>query len=121
MSVRAFVPMIYVASVPRSIAFYRILGFVETNAHTPEGAIEPVWAWLRSGDAQLMLARGTAPVDPEKPAGLFYAYCDDVDAFRTMVVEAGIDAGSIARPFYAPRGEFRIVDPDGHVVMISHT
>jgi len=38
-----------------------------------------------------------------------------------MVVEAGIDAGAIARPFYAPRGEFRIVDPDGHVVMISHT
>lgn len=121
MNVSAFVPMLYVASVPRSIAFYRILGFVEMNAHTPEGAAEPRWAWLRSGDAQLMLARATAPFDAEKPAVLFYAYCDDVDAFRMRVVEAGIDAGGIARPFYAPRGEFRIVDPDGHVVMVSHT
>ena len=60
-------------------------------------------------------------VDPEKQAVLFYAYCDDVPSLRTTVIDAGIDAGPIERPFYAPRGEFRISDPDGYVVMVTHT
>ena len=121
MNVRSFVPMAYVASVTRSSAFYQLLGFVEMNTHTPDGGQEPVWTWLRSGDAQLMLAQASERIDPEKQAVLFYAYCDDVAAFRTMLIEKGIEAGPIERPFYAPRGEFRISDPDGHVVMVSHT
>ena len=121
MNVRSFVPMAAVADVRRSIAFYGLLGFAEMNTHTPEGGRDPVWAWLQSGGAQLMLARASAPVEAEKQAVLFYAYCDDVAACRTRLVEAGIDAGPITRPFYAPRGEFRIADPDGYVVMVSHT
>jgi hypothetical protein len=26
----------------------------------------------------------------------------------------------ITTPFYAPRGEFRLVDPDGYCLMITH-
>ena len=121
MNVRSFVPLASVADVRRSMAFYRLLGFTEMNTHTPEDGRDPVWAWLQSGGAQLMLAQARAPIDPATQAVLFYAYCDDVAACRTRLVEAGIDAGPIERPFYAPRGEFRIADPDGFVIMVSHT
>jgi len=119
MSLRSLVPMAYVKSVPRSAQFYKKLGFVEGKAHTPEGEAEPTWVWLKSGGAHLMLAKASVPVDPQ--AVLFYVYCDDVEAFREELLESGVDAGPISRPFYAPRGEFQVTDPDGYVVMITHT
>jgi hypothetical protein len=70
LTLKALVPMAHVRSVPRSIDFYRKLGFVEGNTHTPEGGREPVWAWLTSGGAQFMLALASEPVDPEKQAVL---------------------------------------------------
>ena len=117
----SLVPMVCVQSVKRSVEFYRKLGFVEGNTHTPEGGEEPVWAWLRSGGAHLMVARASEPVDPEKQALLLYLYCPDVAAFRRSLIEVGVDAGPITTPFYAPRGEFRVTDPDGYVLMITHT
>jgi catechol 2,3-dioxygenase-like lactoylglutathione lyase family enzyme len=119
--VKALVPMAFVASVPRSIEFYRKLGFGPGNTHTPEGGAEPVWAWLRSGDAQIMLARASDPVDPAVQAVLFYLYCPNVAEFRRALLEAGLEAGPIAHPFYAPGGEFRVTDPDGYVLMVTHT
>jgi catechol 2,3-dioxygenase-like lactoylglutathione lyase family enzyme len=113
--------MAHVRSVRRSIEFYRKLGFVEGNTHTPEGGVEPVWAWLKSDGAQLMLAQASEPIDPEKQAVLFYLYCPDVAAFRSMLINAGVDAGRVQHPFYAPRGEFRVTDPDGYVLMVTHT
>ena len=117
----SLVPMAHVRSVERSIAFYRLLGFEEGNRHTPEGQAEPVWAWLRSDGAHLMVAAATEPVAPDKQAVLFYVYCDDVAGFREQLTRAGVEAGPIRSPFYAPRGEFRVVDPDGYVLMITHT
>ena len=117
----ALVPMAHVRDVERSIAFYRLLGFEEGNLHTPEGQAEPVWVWLRSRGAQLMLAAATEPVEPDKQAVLFYVYCDDVAGFREQLIRAGVEAGGIRSPFYAPRGEFRVVDPDGYVLMVTHT
>ncbi len=121
MSVRALVPMAFVASVPRSIAFYQKLGLAVANTHQPESEPEPVWAWLKSDRAQLMLAKASHPVDPEEQAVLFYLYCDDVAAFREEIVGRGVEAGPIQSPFYAPRGEFRVKDPDGYALLISHT
>jgi hypothetical protein len=46
---------------------------------------------------------------------------DDVAAKQAELERAGIAAGPIRFPFYAPRGEFRIEDPDGHVLMVTHT
>lgn len=121
MIVRSLVPMAFVKSVPRSIAFYRKLSFAEGDTHTPEGGTEPVWAWLRAGGAQLMVAQAEEPIDPARQAVPFYLYCDDVVAFREGLVEAGIEAGPVKYPFYSPRGEFRAADPDGFVLMVSHT
>ena len=52
---------------------------------------------------------------------LFYFYADDVTAARASLVDAGLNPGPIATPFYAPQGEFELVDPDGYIVMVSHT
>jgi uncharacterized glyoxalase superfamily protein PhnB len=111
----------HVQNVSRSIAFYRKLGFEEGNTHTPEGRPDPIWAWLRSGGAHLMLGEAGEPVDPAQQAVLFYVYCEDVDAFRQELLQAGVEAGPIKKPFYAPRGEFRVTDPDGYVLMVTHT
>lgn len=121
MTLNSLVPMAHVRSVRRSVEFYRKLGFVEGNTHTPEGGVDPVWVWLKAGGAHLMLAQADEPVDPEKQAVLFYVYCPDVVAFRSMLIEAGVDAGPVQHPFYAPRGEFRVTDPDGYVLMVTHT
>ena len=79
------------------------------------------YRWLKSGDAHLMLARASETVDPKVQAVLFYLYCPDVPAFRNELIEAGIEVGPVHNPFYAPRGEFRVTDPDGYVLMVSHT
>ena len=121
MKTRQLVPMLSVADVERSIAFYRHLGFELGNTFAPPDATKPSWAWLRSGDAQLMVAAASEPVVPEQHAVLFYVYTDDVAAARSALVEAGLSPGEITTPFYAPRGEFELVDPDGYIVMVTHT
>jgi catechol 2,3-dioxygenase-like lactoylglutathione lyase family enzyme len=119
--VRAFVPMAHVKSVAASIAFYRRLGFEVENTFAPPDEKEPSWANLWSGQAQIMLARADEPFVPGQQAVLFYLYCDDVRALREHLVAGGIEAGPIQKPFYAPEGEFRIEDPDGYVIMVTHT
>ena len=121
MALRSLVPMAFVQSVRRSIAFYAKLGFEAGNTHTPEGGDEPVWAWLQSGGAHIMLARASEPVEPGKQAVLFYIYSPDVADFRRRLIDADVEAGPIQFPFYAPGGEFRVTDPDGYVLMITHT
>jgi len=54
-------------------------------------------------------------------AVLFYIYCDDVEGLRNHLLASGVKAGPIQTPFYAPSGEFRIEDPDGYVIMVTHT
>jgi hypothetical protein len=120
--VRALVAFAHVRSVPASIEFYAKLGFTVGNTFAPPGEAEPSWAWLERGSAaQLMLARASEPVIASQQAVLFYLYVDDVAAKRAELIAAGIACSDIARPFYAPRGELRIVDPDGYVLMITHT
>ena len=121
MELKALVPLAHVRNVKRSIAFYERFGFVVGNSHAPEGGVEPIWAWLVSGGAQLMLAEAGQPIDPDKQAVLFYAYCPDVAGLQTTLLESGLDPSPIQHPFWAPRGEFRVTDPDGYVVMVTHT
>lgn len=121
MKTRQLVPMAFVADVERSIAFYRHLGFEVGNTFAADGAPKPTWAWLHSSNAQLMLAAATDPVVANEQRVLFYVYTDDVAAARESLAQAGLNPGTITTPFYAPRGEFQLIDPDGYVVMITHT
>ena len=121
MKTRQLVPMLSVADVERSISFYRHLGFELGNTFARPEATKPSWAWLKCGDAQLMVAAASEPVAAAQQAVLFYVYTDNVEAARASLVEAGLSPGEITTPFYAPRGEFELKDPDGYVVMVTHT
>ncbi len=113
--------MLHVASVPRSIEFYKKLGFDVGNTFTPSDQKEPSWAWLKSGGAHLMVTRAGEPVDARALAVIFYIYCEDVPSFREELKKNGVQVGEIEFPFYAPRGEFRVTDSDGNALMITHT
>lgn len=117
---KRLVSMAFVADVLRSIGFYRHLGFAVLNSFTPPDSDVPTWAWLESGDARLMVAKASEPVVPEQQTVLFYLYVEDVAAAREALAKAGLEPGPIAKPFYAPRGEFRLVDPDGYCLMMTH-
>ena len=121
MKTRRLVPMVFVKDVEGSIAFYRRLGFAVANTFAADGATKPTWAWLESGEAQLMLAAANEGIVPDQQRVLFYLYTDDVAAAHASLAEAGLNPGEITTPFYAPRGEFQLVDPDGYVLMITHT
>jgi catechol 2,3-dioxygenase-like lactoylglutathione lyase family enzyme len=118
--VQSLVPMAFVADVAASAAFYAKLGFEVCGSFTPPGAAEAGWVSLASGRAELMLSRASDPVVAEQQAVLFYVYCEDVAAMHSALTEAGLRPGPIATPFYNPKGEFRLTDPDGYVVMVAH-
>lgn len=117
----SLVAMAHVADVEASAAFYSALGFETCAGFTPPGEDRPSWLFLRSGSAELMLARASEPVIAAQQAVLFYVYCDDVGRLRGELAAAGLEPGPIATPFYNPRGEFRLADPDGYVVMVANT
>ena len=118
---RNLVALAYVADVRRSMAFYELIGFEVGNTHTPDDEEEPVWAALESSHAALMLSKASAPVVPEQQAVLFYLYFDDIVATHAALAAQGLPVGALSFPFYCPKGEFRLVDPDGYVLMLTHT
>jgi predicted enzyme related to lactoylglutathione lyase len=120
MKTQSLVPLVSVADVERSIEFYNHLGLEVGNTFACEGETKPSWAWLQSGHAQLMLSAMNKPI-ADKHTVLFYIYTEDVAAARASLIEDGLNPGEITTPFYAPRGEFQIIDPDGYVIMVTHT
>jgi hypothetical protein len=118
---RAIVALAYVSSVPASMRFYEAIGFRVTNTFAPPGESEPVWAWLDCDGASLMIGRASEPVVAAQQAVLFYLYTDDLPGKHAELAAANFAVGEITYPFYAPRGEFRLHDPDDYVLMITHT
>jgi hypothetical protein len=89
------VPLAHVADVRKAMEFYQLLGFevkktVEDRGH------------------------------PGAQDVLFYMYASDVAAYRAELEAKGVKAGPISYPFYSPRGEFRVNDPDGYTLMVAH-
>ena len=117
---RALVPLAHVVDVARSVAFYETLGFAVGGKLVGEdGTLD--WVILEHEGAQVMVGRAVAPVVAEEQAVLFYVYYQDVAAAHAALIAAGIDAGPILYPQHSPRGEFRVVDPDGYAVQVTHT
>jgi|SwirhisoilCB3_FD_contig_123_46452_length_3029_multi_8_in_2_out_2_3 catechol 2,3-dioxygenase-like lactoylglutathione lyase family enzyme len=114
----SLVPMAHVSDVAKSADFYRLLGFEVKNTFEQEGKLQ--WAWLQNGGAGLMLSRSSRPMNPGAQDVLFYMYAPDVAAYRAELESKGVKAGPIKYPFYSPRGEFRIDDPDGYTLFVSH-
>ena len=118
---RSITGMAHVQSMSASIAFYAQIGFRVAGDFVPPGQTEPSWAWLESGGASLMISQASEPIIAAQQAVLFYLYTDDVAAKHAELHAAGISVSEITYPFYNARGEFRIADPDGYVLMITHT
>ena len=102
-----------------SIAFYELLGFEVRDTYAYEGRLD--WAALESGDAQLMLARASAPIDCRVQAVLFYLYSDDLSALRDRLLAEGVTVGEIVDGSPGPEQEMRLADPDGWCLMIAQT
>lgn len=116
---RSLVAFAHVGSVERSIQFYADLGFKLNNTVVPQGQSAPVWAWLESENANLMVGLADGPVDASQQAILFYLYFDDIKQTRNALIELGHSPGEIKYPFYMPGGECRLEDPDGYVLMLA--
>lgn len=121
MPFRRLTPFAHVFDVEASIAFYRLLGFEVRNTVAIDGGPKPTWAYLASGGADLMIAKASGKIVPDEQAVLFYLYCDDVAVKHAELAAAGLEVSPITTPFWAPRGEFRLADPDGYGLMIMHT
>jgi catechol 2,3-dioxygenase-like lactoylglutathione lyase family enzyme len=124
--ITGLVPMIHVADVERSAAFYRLLGFEIGTRVPPVGPMH--WAWLYAPKAadwkrgpNLMLTRGAPAVETGAKGALLYFYASDLEATRRGLLESGVAAGEISYPDYLPDGEFRVQDPDGFTVMIAQS
>lgn len=118
---RSLVAFAHVADVQRSIDFYADLGFQVCNSVNAEGQTTPVWAWLQSEKANLMVALACEPVDPHQQAVLFYLYYDDIQSTHATLLRLGHNPGAIQHPFYMPGGECRLQDPDGYVLMLAQS
>ncbi len=116
---RSLVAFAHVANVERSIKFYSDLGFKVGNSVVPEGRSAPVWAWLESEKANLMVGQASGPIDSDQQAILFYLYYDSIKDTRAALVDLGHAPGEIKYPFYMPGGECRLIDPDGYVLMLA--
>jgi catechol 2,3-dioxygenase-like lactoylglutathione lyase family enzyme len=115
----SLVPLIHVGSVPKSIAFYERLGFEVPYSYKAENETELSWAFLKCGGASLMLARATQAVVAAQQRVEFALYVNDVDAKHGELVAAGVKAGPVEHPFFRPRGQFRVEDPDGYVILVQ--
>lgn len=116
---RSLVAYAHVADVERSIGFYADLGFRVKNTVVPPEHGAPIWAWLESDKANLMVGQASGPVDAPQQAILFYLYYDDIRQARAALVALGHTPGAISYPFYMPGGECRLEDPDGYVLMLA--
>ena len=112
-SVNKLVPMAHVADVSKSTDFYRLLGFEMVNS------IPGRWAYLRSGSAEIMLARASGPIVASDQAVLFYMYSDKVSGLREELIGKGVSVSATAYPDHMPRGEIRTEDLDGYVILIG--
>lgn len=132
--IKSLVPMAHVADVEGSIFFYCThLGFTVKSRFAPHG--RTAWAWLESGDAHLMLSAASAEVDPAQQAVLFYLYSDDLMALYQHLLAGGLTDGEAdppsgngrcvvfkpTYPHYMPKGEIRVADPDGYILLIGQS
>jgi len=116
--VTGLIPMVHVQDVQRSLDFYRLLGMeVRESLRNSSGVLQ--WIDLVRERAQLMLTRASAPVVAGQQAVLFYLYSPDLPALREHLLAKGSNVSSITYPEYMPKGEVRVEDPDGYVLLIG--
>ena len=110
--------MAHAADLQRAVDFYQRLGMeVRGSLRNPAGYLQ--WVHLSCEQADLMFARASEPVVPSQQTVLFYLYSPDLVALREHLLAAGVKVSSITYPDYMPKGEIRLEDPDGYVLLIG--
>ena len=118
--VTGLIPMAHVADVQRSVSFYELLGLKARNTlKTTDGTL--VWAHIECELAELTFTRADAPVVASQQAVLFYLYSPDLVVLREYLLAKGVPASAITYPSYMPKGEIRVEDPDGYVLLIGQS
>jgi hypothetical protein len=116
--VNGLIPMAHVADVQRAVDFYKLLGLgVRGSLRNPAGELQ--WCHVSCGDADLMLTRASEPVIASQQAVLFYLYSPDLIALREHLLASGVEVSAITYPEYMRKGEIRLEDPDGYVLLIG--
>jgi uncharacterized glyoxalase superfamily protein PhnB len=116
--VTGLIPMAQVANVQRSVDFYQLFGMeVRGSLRNPSGALQ--WVHLACEQAELMFSRASAPVIADQQAVLFYLYSPDLIALREHLMASGVEVSAVTYPAYMPKGEIRVEDPDGYVLLIG--
>lgn len=113
------IPFVHVTDLPRSVAFYELLGFEVGDTYEVEGELH--WAALQQAHARIMLALASAPIDPRQQAVLFYLYTEDLDGLRDHPLANGLQVGPIRDGSPGPEREIRISDPDGYCLMVAES
>jgi catechol 2,3-dioxygenase-like lactoylglutathione lyase family enzyme len=110
-------PVIHVDNSARSLRFYQQLGFevvqsLEADRHS-------AWTLLRNGEAELMIATATEPVEVTAQGVFLYLYSSDIVGLYDELKALGLAPGEMHNPPYMPAGEFRLADPDGYVLLFG--
>jgi uncharacterized glyoxalase superfamily protein PhnB len=114
MKMTRLIPMLPVASMPRSVDFYcDKLGFQIERREDAWG-----WAMLRFDDCRLMLDQSINQHHMQPRDAVLYLYPDDVTAYHQQVRAAGLAVPDLSVTFYGLT-EFRIEDPDGNRLWIG--
>lgn len=113
MRMTRIIPMLPVASMPASVAFYQKLGFsLEKRVN------EWRWAMLSFGECRLMVDE-SIHLHPGYPnTSVLYLYPDDIVEYHAMLRENGVAVPEVEVSFYGMK-EFRMDDLDGNRLWIG--
>ena len=127
LDLRGVTPLLLVYDIPTSVRFYRdVLGFEVVSTSPILGEDKFHWAWLRLGNADVML-NDTYEADDDRPpepdpartaahedTGLYFG-CPDVDAAYQELRGKGV---TVKEPLVTPYGmkQMYLRDPDGYTL-----
>jgi len=114
--VNASVPVVYVTDIGTSARFYELLGLA-CQIRGEDG--EWRWAYLKCGDVGLLLASGVSVLSADPGPVLLYLRTDDISQIENALKDGGMHVEHLGYPDHAPGGELKVVDPDGHCLMIG--
>jgi len=120
---KKLIPSLGVADLRRSIAFYRdFFGFTVVDAYEDDAG-KPVWCWLRSGLAELMLQQLSADqqIALEPALGqswVLYLRPANLDEAHSALRAADVEITDITETSYGARECFA-TDPDGYELWLS--
>jgi hypothetical protein len=110
------VPVVYVTDIELSVRFYALLGFGEQVNGTAD---EWRYSYLTCDTTGLLLAAGGSVWSAEQGPVLLYLRLTDVDAVQRALEAAGHTAEHLGYPDHAPGGELKVLDPDGHGLLLG--